>query len=402
MSTEDVGPALCPVHDYPFEAPGAFDPPPLWAQLRQENPVSDISLPSGDSALLLTRYEDVKATLADPRWSRVLDPAQGAARVPGVFGSGDRPRGEDQPRLRRLISKSFTAKRANDMRPRLTEITEELVRDLQNGTNPGDLQKTVSIPLTVRAICELLGVPEADRDQFSRWSELFLSMTKYTQSEIEAGRAEFIPYMMAHVETKRSHPADDLISELTAISDADDGRLSNAELINVAMALLIAGHESTSSAITKMLAMLLADRSRWETLLADRGLVRTAVEEALRIDSNAGFGMPRFITEETELSGVLVKAGSTVVNSIAAANRDPEVFDHPERMDLARTPNSHMAFGIGPHVCLGQALARAQMQICLDVLLERLPGLDLAVPVAKLNRRVGLVVGGLDELSVTW
>ncbi|MER5346731.1 cytochrome P450 [Streptomyces mirabilis] len=402
MSAEDSGPARCPVHDYPFEAPGAIDPPPLWASLRQECPVAEVRLPSGDSALLLTRYEDVKATLTDPRWSRVLDPAQGAARVPGVFGSGNRPRGEDQPRLRRLISKSFTAKRANDMRPRLTEIAEELVVDLQGGTKPGDLAKTISFPLAIRAICELLGIPEADRDQFSRWSELFLSMTKYTQTQIDAGRAEFIRYMMAHVEAKRSHPADDLISELTAISDADDGRLSNAELITVAMLLLIAGHESTSNMITKMVAMLLADRSRWEALLADRGLVRTTVEECLRMDANAGFGMPRFITEDTELSGVPVRARSTVINSIAAANRDPEVFDHPEQMDLARTPNVHMAFGMGSHACLGQALARAQLQICLDVLLTRLPGLDLAVPVEKLSPRTGLVVGGLEDLPVTW
>jgi cytochrome P450 len=245
-------------------------------------------------------------------------------------------------------------------------------------------------------------VPDADRDRFSHWSDLHLSTTKYTQAEIDTGRAEFAGYMRAHVEAKRLHPADDLISELTTIRDADDGRLSDAVLMSTAMGLLIAGHETTANMITKMVTMLLADRDRWEALVADRGLIRTTVEEALRMDANAGFGMPRFITEDIELSGVAVPAGSTVVSSLAAANRDPEVFGAPEQMDLARTANTHLAFGAGSHSCLGQALARTELQVCLDVLLTRLPTLDLAVPVAKLTRRTGLVVGGLDELPVTW
>jgi cytochrome P450 len=407
MSTDRVGSARCPVHDYPFEAPTAIDAPPLWAQLREEWPVADIRLPSGDQALLLTRYEDVKETLTDPRWSRNLDPAKGAARVSaqedgGVFASSGAMSTEDHLRWRRMLSKSFTAKRVNDLRPRIAEIAEELVAELQSGAKPADLVSAFGFPLPVRVICELLGVPDVDRERFSRWSDLHLSTTKYTQAEIDTGRAEFVGYMRAHVEAKRLNPTDDLISELTTISDAGDGRLSDAELMSTAMGLLIAGHETTANMITKMVLMLLADRSRWEALVANRGLIRTAVEEALRMDANAGFGMPRFITEDIELSGVAVRAGSTVVSSLAAANRDPEVFVASEQMDLARTANTHLAFGAGSHSCLGQALARTELQVCLDVLLTRLPTLDLAVPVAGLTRRDGLVVGGLDELPVTW
>jgi cytochrome P450 len=309
---------------------------------------------------------------------------------------------EDHLRWRRLLGKSFTAARVNGLRPRIAEIAEELVAELCGGPKPADLVSALAFPLPVRVICELLGVPHADQGRFAHWSDLHLSTTKYTQAEVDAGRAEFVAYMRTHIEAKRVNPAEDLISELTTISDGDDGRLSDAELMSTAMGLLIAGHETTANMITKMVTMLLADRSRWEALLADRGLIRTAVEEALRMDANAGFGMPRFITEDIELSGVAVAAGSTVVNSLAAANRDPEVFGDPERMDLARTANTHLAFGAGSHSCLGQALARVELQVCLDVLLTRLPTLDLAVPVAKLTPRTGLVVGGLDELPVTW
>jgi cytochrome P450 len=154
--------------------------------------------------------------------------------------------------------------------------------------------------------------------------------------------------------------------------------------------------------IGKMVAMLLADRSRWESLLADRTQIRTTVEESLRMDANSGFGIPRFVTEDVELSGVTVKAGSTVVNSMAAANRDPDAFPNPEQFDLSRSGNSHLAFGAGAHSCLGQALARTELQVTLDVLLDKLPSLDLAVPVSALRRRTGLVVGGLTALPVTW
>lgn len=357
--------------------------------------------------MLLTRYEDVKATLTDPRWSRHLDPAKGAARVSaqedgGVFASSGAMSDEDHLRWRRLLGRSFTAARVNGLRPRIAEIAEELVAELRDGTKPADLVSALGFPLPVRVICELLGVPHADQDRFAHWSDLRLNTTRYTQAQVDVGMAEFVAYMRAHIEAKRMKPADDLISELTTISDAGDGRLSDVELISTAMGLLVAGHETTANMIGKMVTMLLVDRSRWEALLVDRGLIRSAVEEALRMDANAGFGMPRFITEEIELSGVTVRAGSTVVNSLAAANRDPEVFGDPERMDLTRTVNTHLAFGAGSHSCLGQALARTELQVCLDVLLTRLPTLDLAVPPAKLTRRAGLVVGGLDDLPVTW
>ncbi len=173
-------------------------------------------------------------------------------------------------------------------------------------------------------------------------------------------------------------------------------------LIATGIGLLVAGHETTANMIAKMVAMLLADRSRWEELLADPSLVRTAVEEALRMDANAGFGMPRYFTEDVEVAGTVLPSGTSAMCSMAAANRDERVFDGADEMDLRRSPNPHLAFGAGAHACLGQPLARTELQVVLDVLLRKLPSLELAVPVADLRRVEGLAVGGLRELPVRW
>jgi cytochrome P450 len=168
------------------------------------------------------------------------------------------------------------------------------------------------------------------------------------------------------------------------------------------MGLLVAGHETTANMIGKMVAMLLVDRRRWEQLLADRSLVRSTVEEALRFDANLGFGMPRYLGEEVEIAGTVLPRGTTVLCDMAAANRDESAFDGADEMNLSRSPNPHLAFGAGAHSCLGQPLARTELQAVLDVLLRKLPSLELAVPVEDLRRVEGLVVGGLREVPVRW
>jgi cytochrome P450 len=186
------------------------------------------------------------------------------------------------------------------------------------------------------------------------------------------------------------------------VVDAEDGRLSEPELVFTGQALLVAGHETTANMIGKMAAMLLARRERWEQLVADPGLVPTAVEEVHRFDANLGFGTHRLVTERTEIAGTVVEAGTTVLSAMPSANRDERVFTDPEEMDLTRSPNPHLTFGAGPHSCLGQSLARIELRTVLAVLLERLPTLALAVPVEELRRRQGLLVGGLEEVPVRW
>ncbi|MBB2911289.1 cytochrome P450 [Streptosporangium becharense] len=398
------------VPEYPFRNPTALEPPPEWARLRESCPVAPIRLASGDEALLLTRYDDVKQVLSDPRFTRQLD-AGDAARVTanesgGVFGA-DRmgvaaAGGEAHQQWRRLIGRSFTAKRVTAMRPRIEAMAEQLVDAMTAQGAPADLVGALGFPLPVWVICDLLGVPDADRDRFSYWSDTMLSLTRYEQAEIDRSEAAFTAYLQEHIAAKRERPGDDLLSELITIVDAADGRLTEMVMLGTARALLVAGHETTANMIGKMTAMLLADRTRWQELLADPSLVRTAVEEVLRFDANPGFGMPRYLSEEIEVGGRRLPAGTTVVCSMASANRDEQTFDRADTMDLRRSPNAHLAFGVGPYACLGQALARTELQAVLAVLLRRLPGLELAVPPGELPTREGLVVGGLRQVPVRW
>ncbi|MDP9849581.1 cytochrome P450 [Streptosporangium lutulentum] len=393
--------------DYPFRNPSALAPPQEWADLRQKCPVASIRLASGDEALLLTRYDDVKQVLSDPRFTRQLDAAD-AARVTanesgGVFGgSGMGVSGDEHRAWRQLVGRAFTAKRVIAMQPRIEAMAGRLVEQMVGRGAPADLVGGVGFPLPVWAICDLLGVPDSDRDRFAHWSDTMLSMTRFTQEEIDAAQEEFTAYLVAHVETKRAEPGDDLISELISIVEGLDGRLTEQLLLRTAKGLLVAGHETTANMIGKMVAMLLADRGRWQALLADRTLIRSAVEEALRFDANPGFGMPRYLSEQVEVAGETLPAGTTVVCSMASANRDERQFEQAGEMRLDRSPNPHVAFGAGPHSCLGQALARTELQTVLKVLLERLPTLELAVPAEELKRREGLVVGGLEEVPVRW
>ncbi|MCC5579505.1 cytochrome P450 [Microtetraspora sp. AC03309] len=398
------------VLSYPIPSEAALEPPAEWAALRQRCPVARVKLPSGDEATLLTRYDDVKQVLADPRFTRLLN-ADDAARLSdnesgGLF-STDMAQvipdsGEGHQRWRRLVGKWFTAKRMAALRPVMAEMAEQLIDDMIKHDQPADLKACLGFPLPVYVICDLLGVPAADRDRFAYWSDTLLNLTRYGQTEIDAAQAEFIQYMADHVAAKRAQPSEDLLSELIKESDADGGRLSDVELLATGMALLVAGHETTANMIGKMVGMLLADRARWERLLADRSLVRSAVEEALRFDANPGFGMPRYLGEEAEVGGTVLPRGTTVICSMAAANRDESVFDGADEMDLGRSPNPHLAFGSGAHSCLGQALARTELQVVLEVLLRRLPSLELAVAAEDLQRVDGLVVGGLREVLVRW
>ncbi|WP_026152419.1 cytochrome P450 [Actinopolyspora halophila] len=405
--TRDDGEQLL---DYPLPASGALEPPEEWQRLRQQCPVAGVRLPSGDEASLVTRHEDVKQVLSDQRFTRDLG-ASGGARVSanesgGVFNtsmaSALPQSGAAHQRWRRMVSKWFTAKRMATLRPEIESMAERLLDEMVEKGRPADLKAALGFPLPVWVICDLLGVPEADRDRFAYWSDTLLNLTRYGQEEIDAAQNEFVEYMAGHVAAKRADPGDDLLSALTTETDSAGEGVSDEVLVATGQGLLVAGHETTANMIGKMVAMLLSDRRRWQQLLEDGSLVRTAVEEALRYDANPGFGMPRYIGEQAHLADTTLPEGTTVVCSMAAANRDESVFDNAEDMTLGRSPNPHLAFGVGAHSCLGQALARTELQTVLEVLLRRLPSLKLAVPVDELRRVDGLVVGGLREVPVRW
>lgn len=389
---------------FPFVAETALAPPAEWAEFRTKCPVASVQLASGDEAALITRYADVKNVLSDPRWTRPT-PADNAARVAdtesgGVFNSEMATvlpqHGEAHLTWRRTIGKWFTAKRMNALRPGMAAMAEQLIDDFVAKGAPGDLKAGLAFPLPVWVICDMLGVPDSDRDRFAHWSDVMLSMTRYTQAEFDAAQQEFGGYMGGLIAGKRAEPGDDILSALLPEGWSD------AMLTATGIGLLIAGHETTANMIAKMVAMLLADRTRWERLLADPALVRTAVEESLRFDANAGIGMSRYLSDDFEVAGTVLPGGTTAMCSMAAANRDETAFENASEMDLGRSPNPHLAFGAGAHACLGQPLARTELQVTLEVLLRKLPSLELAVPADELRRVEGLAVGGLRELPVRW
>lgn len=391
--------------DYPLARPGALEPPKEWDALRSRCPVAEIELPSGDDAYLITRYADVRQVLSDPRFTRS---GEGAARV-GANGGALSPdsvmlpqTGEGHMRWRRMLSKWFTAKRMAELRPRIEAVADQLIDEMIKQPQPADLKAALGFPLPVWVICMLLGVPDSDRDRFSYWSDAFLNLDRYSAAEMQSARRDFGSYMYAQVQQKRQHPGDDILGTMITDADAAGEPISDEVLIATGSGLLVAGHETTANMIGKMTAMLLADRSRWEQLVADPSLVRTAVEELLRMDTNLGFGMPRYITEDLDLDGGEIASPTTVICDMAAANRDEQVFDDAGVFDLARTPNPHLTFGVGPHSCLGQLLARTELQATLGVMLRRLPNLKLAVDPSQLERIEGLIVGGLRTVPVTW
>ena len=396
---------------YPLPHRTPLEPPAEWSTLRQRCPVAHVELPSGDRATLLTRYDHVRDLLADPRFVRPTA-EDGAARVAppgrgGVASDGSRrvavpTRGEEHQRWRRMVGRWFTAKRMTALRPAMTRMVEELVDRMVERGQPGDLRANVGFPFPVYVICDMLGVPADDRDRFSYWSDAFLNVSRYSRQESDAAYEDFSHYLSAHLAAKRAEPADDLLSMLIRESAEEGAGLTDDELLGTGMGLLVAGHETTANMIGKMVSLLLADRSRWERLLAEPSLVRTAVEEALRYDANVGFGLRRYLREDFEVDGQVLPRGTTVVCGMGAANRDEETFERAGEMDLARSPNRHLAFGAGPHSCLGQALARTELQVVLETLLRRLPTLELAVPAEELERLEGLLVGGLREVPVRW
>lgn len=394
---------------YPFTPPATLEPPTEWAQLRQKCPVSRVTFPSGDEALLLTRYDDVRMALSDPRLSREGLARPDAARITATEDSifagemASALNAEGHERWRRMVGKWFTMKRMQALRPKIEATADRLIDEMLERGKPADLVTRLAFPLPVFVICDMLGVPESDRDDFKRWSDTFLNLTTYTRAEMAAAQRDFAAYMAQLIDGRRRQPGDDLLSLLLGGADADGEPMSEAGLVATGQALLLAGHETTAGFIAMMVAHLLSDRRQWERLLADRSLIRTAVDEVIRFAPNgSGFGMLRYVHEDTELPGGVLRSGDTVVCSMASANRDDGRYEGADDMDLARTPNAHLAFGAGPHSCLGQPLARTELQAVLDVLLRRLPTLDLAVEATELRRVEGLLTTPLVELPVTW
>jgi len=371
----------------------------LLRQLQQDGVVHRVRTAVGDQAWLVTGYEEARRLLADERLGRSHpDPAKAARLGASVLFGG--PMGNydteqaDNARLRSLLQPHFSPKRMRALRPRVDELTAGLLNDLAGHGPPADLHQALALPLPIQVICELLGVPYADREQFRAWSEAVGDVRDRARSE--QGLGELFGYGQQLVARKREQPGDDFISRLCAEGLGDD------EIAMLSMGLLFAGHETTVAAIGMGALCLLANPGQQQALIDDLGQITSAVEEILRAPGRGGGGIPRYARTDLQIGEVTVRAGELVLLDNRAANHDPAVFPGPDRFDITRQGPAHLAFGHGAHYCLGAPLARIELQAVFSQLLARFPKMRLAVPVGQLRVRSGTLTGGLTKLPVEW
>jgi cytochrome P450 len=382
------------------------DPHPTLAALRESGPVHRVDMRMGLPVWMVTRYDDVLAALSDPRLSN--DPHHASALTAVLRGDflSRSMIGADPPehtRLRRLVSKAFTARRVEGLRPRVQEITDELL-DRITPRSSAELVGEFALPLPVTVIGELLGVPEADRDRFRSWTDEMLDRPFDFGSDmavVTAARERMHGYLAELVAAKRAHPADDLLTDLIEASDEGE-RLDAQELLAMTFLLLIAGYVTTVSLIGNGTLALLRHPDQLDRLRADPSVVPQAIEELLRFDGPVSPGLTRYALEDLEIGGVRIPRGDMVLLAIASADRDPDRFPAPDRLDVDATDPGHLAFGHGIHYCLGAPLARLEGQVAFGALLARLPDLALAAPEDTLRWTRGGVLRGLRELPVTF
>jgi cytochrome P450 len=383
------------------------NPHGYFARMREEGPVTQVVLPYGERAWLVTRYAEVRAALADPRlhkdWAgKLTEPGWVPDEVTGYLNmhmlNADPP---DHARLRKLVSKGFTARRVAGLRPRVEAITASLLDPLGPRLAAGeavDLIEAFAFPLPVTVICELLGVPTRDQAEFRQWSDAVVSSGGEPGSFRAAATAMY-HYFTRLVAAKRAQPADDLVSALVEARDSGDS-LDDRELIAMLFLLLVAGHETTSNLIASGTLALLTNPAELDRLRADRSLLPGAVEELLRYVNPLNHATDRFTLEPVEIGGVTIPAREWVLCVTSSANRDPERFGDPDRLDVGRDAGGHVAFGHGIHFCLGAPLARLEGEVAFGALLSRFPGLSLAADPSSLRWRPSSLIHGLEALPV--
>jgi cytochrome P450 len=375
------------------------DPYSVHARLRASRPVTPVVLPGGMPAWLITGYAEARAALADPRLRKNMpDWQREPGTISGVLGlhmlDSDPP---DHGRLRRLVNKAFTARRVDGLRPRITAITAALLDDLA-GRREVDLLAAFAFPLPLTVICELLGVPVADQDDFRAWTATAVADT--SPAELARAHAEAMTsYLVELIAAKRREPADDLLSALITARDDADG-LAESELVSMIFLLLVAGHETTVNLIASGTLALLLNPRELDRLRADMSAIGGAVEELLRYVAPVSNATFRCAAEPVDLGGVRIGRGDPVFVALSGANRDPARFGDPERLDLGRENPGHLAFGHGIHFCVGAPLARLEAEIAFTGLLGRFARLELAVPPESLRWRPSTLIHGLESLPV--
>ncbi|MFF0269330.1 cytochrome P450 [Kribbella sp. NPDC004536] len=383
-----------------------FDPPPQLRELQDEAPIVKVDS-FGKSAWLITRYDDQRKLLADPRLSSDVtkpgypSPTGAPPRKDGVgigFILMDDP---EHARLRRMVTAPFMIKRIEAMRPGIQQLVDELIDDLLVGPKPVDLVEAFALPVPSLVICRLLGVPYADHDFFQQNSKNLIRMSA-TPEERAAAHGNLATYLDNLVGEKLENPGDDLLSGLT--DRVKSGELTRQDAAGIGVLLLIAGHETTANMIALGTLALLEHPEQLAVLrdTDDPKLVAGAVEELLRYLNITHNGRRRAVLEDIELHGQVLKAGDGVILPNDIGNRDPSVFADPDALDLTRDARRHVAFGFGVHQCLGQPLARVELQVVYSTLYRRIPTLRRAVPLEEIPFKHDGAVYGVYSLPVTW
>ncbi|MEU7635091.1 MULTISPECIES: cytochrome P450 [unclassified Streptomyces] len=396
MTTVDTAPL-----SYPFNIAESLDLSAEYERVRNRPGLLKVQLAYGEPAWLVTRYAEARFVLGDQRFSR----AEGIRRDEPRQSEGSRNSGilsmdpPDHTRLRTLVAKAFTVRQVEKLRPQVKELTRELLDEMEAAGPPADLVDLYALPIPVAVICRLLGVPAEDRPQFRAWSDAALSTSSLTAEEFDANREELRAYMGKLIDQHRQDPQDDLMTALIDARDVND-RLTELELIDLCVGILVAGHETTATQIPNFVLALLDHPDQLAALREQPELIGGAVEELLRfVPLGSGAGQPRYATEDIEVGGTLVRAGEPVLVAMGAANRDALRFDGPGKLDVRRTGNQHLGFGHGVHHCLGAPLARLELQEALSALITRFPGLHVA---GDVEWKTEMLVRGPRVLPVGW
>ncbi|OKK04995.1 cytochrome [Streptomyces sp. CB03234] len=385
------------------------NPHELFGYMRGEQPVQEVILPRGIKVWLVTSYADVRTVLTSPAVSKdmlsavpllerhsISDQPQSFEAELALAGHMLNTDPPDHTRLRALVNKAFTTRRVERLRGRVEQAADELL-DAMAGHDEVDLLSAYAFPLPTTVICELLGVPDSDKDEFR---DLSITMTSAARhEEMAAAALGMADYLMRLVESKRDHPLDDLLSALVHARN-DEDRLTDPELRSMAFLLLVAGHETTVNLIGNSVMMLLRDPDQLAALRADPALLPGAVEEFLRHEGPLNIATYRYTTQPLRLGDVVIPEGEFVMVSLSSANRDGTRFPDADRLDITRDASGHMAFGYGIHYCVGAPLARMEAEIAIGKLLRRFPALALAEDPETLRWRPSTLIRGLETLPV--
>ncbi|MFF4407210.1 cytochrome P450 [Streptomyces sp. NPDC001262] len=387
----------------------AFEQNPhlLYSALRAEAPVSKVTAPGGLGVWMVTRHEDARPALSSTKLSKNVEVGQKvieqntdseemrlmfATELSAHMLNSDPP---VHTRLRKLVNKVFTPRAVERLRPRIEEVTTDLL-DAMERAGRVDLMSAFAAPLPIAVICELLGVPLLDQDRFRGWVAAQLSGDPERLAEAAPALLGYLDELVA---SKRANPSDDLLTDLVHASDGDD-KLSAQELVSMAFLLLVAGHETTVNLIGNGVFALLRHPDQLAALRADRSLLPGAIEEFLRYEGPVNTASLRFTTEPVELGGVVIPENQLVVVAIASANRDEDQFPGGDKLDITRETGGHLAFGHGIHYCVGAPLARLEAEIAFGRLLDRFPDIQLDVDEGDVRWKPGTVLRALQALPV--